>query len=442
MSSELKQESEWGDVAMAPFPSPRFHFGDRSSSGSFSVSDMGHFHSEESSLIQRRGKGKVADISNGEQLSKLSKKDEDLAQLSGPVLEFYRNQNETIRGLLEMEAMHRVAEGNSDVESSSDKDKDAESSSDKDKEANDPSARMTSVRIAVNLSFVVNVCLFVAKVVAAITSGSLSVLASALDSLLDLLSGSILWFIARAIRNRDPYKYPVSKSRLEPVGIIIFAAIMGMASLQIFTSAVQRLLNDAEDGSSSVNMDIASTVILASTIVIKGLLFLYCRVVASYSQLVGALADDHRNDVATNAIGITAALLTGYMSGLWWCDSVGAMVLSLFIIVNWIVSGKSQIDGLIGRSASPQLIGQLTFLTAHHDPRIMRVDKVLAYHFGIRLICEVDIVLPETMPLKETHDIGESLEKKIEQLEMVERAFVHIDYEWTHAPEHKIIMDS
>ena len=47
---------------------------------------------------------------------------------------------------------------------------------------------------------------------------------------------------------------------------------------------------------------------------------------------------------------------------------------------------------------------------------------------------EIDIVLPEQMPLRETHDIGEALQFKIEALEEVERAFVHIDWEWEHRP--------
>lgn len=70
---------------------------------------------------------------------------------------------------------------------------------------------------------------------------------------------------------------------------------------------------------------------------------------------------------------------------------------------------------------------------------------------------EVDIVLAEDMILKEAHDIGESLQKKIEELPDVERvrfihsyihlysplfkAFVHIDYEYAHNPsiEHKVV---
>jgi divalent metal cation (Fe/Co/Zn/Cd) transporter len=50
---------------------------------------------------------------------------------------------------------------------------------------------------------------------------------------------------------------------------------------------------------------------------------------------------------------------------------------------------------------------------------------------------EVDIVLPEDMLLNQAHNIGETLQEKLEQLQEVERAFVHIDFEFTHRPEHK-----
>jgi divalent metal cation (Fe/Co/Zn/Cd) transporter len=51
---------------------------------------------------------------------------------------------------------------------------------------------------------------------------------------------------------------------------------------------------------------------------------------------------------------------------------------------------------------------------------------------------QVDIELPEDMSLREAHDIGESLQNKLEALTEVERAYVHLDYESTHRPEHTI----
>ena len=40
------------------------------------------------------------------------------------------------------------------------------------------------------------------------------------------------------------------------------------------------------------------------------------------------------------------------------------------------------------------------------------------------------------MKLRRAHDIGESLQNRIEEMEDVERAFVHIDFETSHFPEH------
>lgn len=50
--------------------------------------------------------------------------------------------------------------------------------------------------------------LFCGKIVAAVFSGSLSVLSSVLDSAVDLVSGVLLWFSNRAIKNADHTIYP------------------------------------------------------------------------------------------------------------------------------------------------------------------------------------------------------------------------------------------
>ena len=52
---------------------------------------------------------------------------------------------------------------------------------------------------------------------------------------------------------------------------------------------------------------------------------------------------------------------------------------------------------------------------------ITKIDTIRAFHFGTSYFAEIDIVLPEDMPLKKAHDIGEELQKKIEALPEVER---------------------
>lgn len=64
----------------------------------------------------------------------------------------------------------------------------------------------------------------------------MAVAASTLDSLLDFMAGGILWFTHLAMKNINMYKYPIGKLRMQPVGIIVFAAVMatlGVSNLLI-----------------------------------------------------------------------------------------------------------------------------------------------------------------------------------------------------------------
>ena len=74
-----------------------------------------------------------------------------------------------------------------------------------------------SERLAIYVSNVANLVLFVAKVYASIESKSLAIIASTLDSLLDLLSGFILWFTTHAMKTPNQFHYPIGKKRMQPV---------------------------------------------------------------------------------------------------------------------------------------------------------------------------------------------------------------------------------
>lgn len=79
-----------------------------------------------------------------------------------------------------------------------------------------------------------------------------------------------------------------------------------------------------------------------------------------------------------------------------------------------------------------------------------------AYHAGQNYYVEVDIVMDEDLPLKVTHDVSQTLQRKLEGMYFVlrspgtsllifagladvERAYVHVDYDDEHdiKEEHK-----
>ncbi|XP_016544587.1 metal tolerance protein 10 isoform X2 [Capsicum annuum] len=251
-----------------------------------------------------------------------------------------------------------------------------------------------SERMAIYLSNMANVLLFVVKIYASVQSRSLAVIASTLDSLLDLLSGFILWFTSYAMKNPNQYRYPIGKKRMQPVGIIVFASVMATLGLQILFESVKELINKSRPEMDH-EKEKWTIGIMVSVTVIKFLLMVYCR--------------RFKNEI-----------------------------IAVYTISTWAKTVAENVWSLIGRTAPPEFLTKLTYLIWNHHEEIKHIDTVRAYTFGVHYFVEVDIVLPEDMLLNQAHNIGETLQEKLEQLTEVERAFVHIDFEFTHRPEHKI----
>ncbi|XP_062172821.1 metal tolerance protein 4-like [Alnus glutinosa] len=288
---------------------------------------------------------------------------------------------------------------------------------------------------AMRISNYANVVLLALKIYATIKSGSIAIAASTLDSLLDLMAGFILWFTHMSMKNINIYKYPIGKLRMQPVGIIVFAAIMATLGFQILLQAVEQLIEDSPTEDLSSNQLIWLCAIMISATVVKLALWLYCR--SSVNEIVRAYAKDHFFDVVTNVVGLAAALLGDIFY--WWIDPTGAILLALYTISNWSKTVMENAVTLVGQSAPPEFLQKLTYLVIRH-PQVKRIDTVRAYTFGVLYFVEVDIELPEDLPLKDAHAIGEALQDKLEKLPEVERAFVHLDFECTHKPEHSVLI--
>lgn len=290
----------------------------------------------------------------------------------------------------------------------------------------------SQVSIAVKMSMLCNIGLLIAKAVASYLSGSMSIISSLVDSIIDLVSGIVLWFTTRSIKGTNYYDYPEGKTRLEPISIIVLAVIMAVASVQMIITSVTKIIEQ----SAEPDISIPTIAIIAATILIKMILFVYCRQVKKPST--DALAQDHRNDVLSNFF----ALGFGYVGYKVWsnADPLGAILISLYIVVVWYKTAREQIRGLTGHTACPVMLQKLLWVCMNHDSRIQFIDTLRAYHFGCNILVEAHIVLPPHMNLRDAHDIGESLQNKLESFSDVERAFVHIDYDYEHHPsmEHKM----
>lgn len=322
--------------------------------------------------------------------------------------EFYEAQNENIERLLKPVDDHRRAA----------------------KEEGD--ANQLKYKIAVVGSFVANVLLAVLQLYAAVSSRSLSLFTTMADSLFDPLSNLTLIMCARAVSRVDARKFPSGKARIETAGNLSFCALMITVSVVIIVESIRSVAEHS--GSETNDFYLPSVLAVAIAFATKFSLFLYCWALRNKYSQVRILWEDHRNDLFINGFGILTSV--GGAKLKWWIDPMGAMLLSVLIIFLWSRTAYSEFQLLIGVTADTAMLQHITYISMTHSPAIRQIDTVRAYHSGPRLIVEVDVVMDPEASLRATHDVAEELQIKLESLPDVERAYVHVDYETDHRPEH------
>ena len=197
---------------------------------------------------------------------------------------------------------------------------------------------------------------------------------------------------------------------------------------------IESLATLAAGGNQDLYIGLVTLAIIGTTVFAKTILFVLCYSLRHLSASAKALATDHRNDVISNTFGLAFAIMGQEVN--WTLDPIGALFIAAYLMRNWWLTGKEQVEILSGKSADQQFLSRVTFMCWNHHPKILQIDTVKAYYFSDAFLVQVDIVVDPNMSVRESHDIAESLQMRIEELDEVEQCFVHIDYETTHKPEH------
>ena len=321
---------------------------------------------------------------------------------------FYENQNEQIERLLKPVDEHvRQA-----------------------KEAN--SSNQVKYKIAVWGSFAANVLLAILQLYGAISSGSLSLFTTMADAIFDPMSNVTLIVSNKAVQKVDARKFPSGKSRIETAGNIVFCFLMTAVSFILIAFSVRELTEGSQAPTKTLHIPSVAAVSVAFCV--KLVLFLYCWALRNQYSQIRILWEDHRNDLFINGFGILTSV--GGAKLKWWIDPMGAIILSCLIATLWLHTAYSEFQLLIGITADTEMLQLITYVSMTHSPMIKAIDTVRAWHSGPRLVVEVDVVMEPEETLRVSHDVAEELQMKLESLPDVDRAYVHVDYETTHKPEH------
>ena len=290
-------------------------------------------------------------------------------------------------------------------------------------------------KIAMFGSLGANICLFMLQLIAAILSGSLVLFATTADAFMDVTSSLVLIFFGRLAEQENYLSFPTGKGKYKTAGIVIFSTLMSTLALQLVVESVKKIIDGLSGNTNFLRFDLFTYVSVGIAFVLKLLLLIYCKL-HSDLESVKVLAQDHLNDVMFNTTAVAMAVVASLTY--WWIDPIGAILIAIAICRTWFLVGSEQVKNIVGRAADSIHANRFVYLAMTHDPKIEKVDTCRVYHSGTKFIVEIDIMFPPDTQLKECHDIGESLQIKLEMLEEVDRCFVHLDYETDHKPEHRV----
>ncbi|KAL7410983.1 hypothetical protein BDY24DRAFT_398258 [Mrakia frigida] len=286
--------------------------------------------------------------------------------------------------------------------------------------------------LMLNVNILINIVLLASKGGAVLLSKSISLIASFVDSALDLLSTAIIYFTAVAAGAKETKtRYPTGKKRFEPLGVLIFSVLMIASFSQVFIESVERLM-DKNRSKDTAALSLFGKATMVMTIVVKGLVWWWCS--SERSSGVQALVQDAKNDCYLNILSLIFPWV-GEKISVPELDAIGGLILSAYIIWNWCETLLENFSNLSGRQADAEEYSRIIYLATRFKG-IDEISSVVVYHHGDELVVEVDVCLPPRTLLHEAHDVGEVMQTSMEALELVSRAFLHLDYSRFNPPQH------
>lgn len=262
------------------------------------------------------------------------------------------------------------------------------------------------------------------KLIVGLMSGSVAVLASAIDSLLDL-SVSIFNFFALHQSERAPDEnFNFGRGKLEAIASVVEATIISMSGLFIFYSAVDKIITPRP----ITHMD-ASITVMGISIVLTALLVLFLNHVAKRSNNLVIRADalHYKTDLFTNG-AVLLALLVIHFSSFELVDPLLGIGIAVYMIISAYPIMKEGVLMLLDAALTPEELGRITTmltmsrgLNGYHHLQTRRS--------GSDIFVSMHLVFDEKISLLDAHRVADRIEANLTMLFPNDRVhpMVHMD---------------
>lgn len=240
----------------------------------------------------------------------------------------------------------------------------------------DPPVRAAVGRLSGMVGIVCNLLLCTSKLVVGLLSGSVSIMADAMNNLMDSVS-SVVTLVGFKLAEKPADKdHPYGHARYEYLSGLAVAALILIIGFELAKTSVEKIISPAE-----VSLSVPMVLILVGSIAMKLWLSLFNRHLGKNinSGALQATAADSRNDVIATAAALVGAVVQAKTG--WAADGIIGLGVALFILYSGVTMAKETISPLLGEAASPEL-RQLIIETIHQDPLVLNYHDLMVHDYG------------------------------------------------------------
>ncbi len=273
-----------------------------------------------------------------------------------------------------------------------------------------PETRAAYGKLAGAAGLVANLLLFLAKVLAGVISGSLSMIADAFNNLSDAGS-SVVTLIGFKLSSAPPDKeHPFGHGRMEYLSTMLVAAIIMLAGFELATASIDKILHPSLPTFSWI-----STTILVVSIGGKLWMALFYRHIGELirSDTLKASMTDSRNDVICTSI-----VLVGSIVAETWgiaVDGYIGMAIALFVLWSGFDVMRQTVSMLIGQAPDPELVDGIKTTVLSFEG-VVGIHDMMIHNYGPgRCIVSLHAEVPSREDIVKSHDIIDRIEQTLLQ---------------------------
>jgi cation diffusion facilitator family transporter len=249
------------------------------------------------------------------------------------------------------------------------------------------------------------------KLITGLATGSLAVISSAIDSLLDILMSGINYLGIRQADQPADSRHPFGHGKFETMATLTQSLLIALSGGWIIFESVQRLLR----GAALTRLGGGVAVLLLSAAV-SWVLARYLRRVARETDS-SALQSDALHfamDVYTNlALVVGLGAITFF--DLPWLDPVLSLLVALYILYEAIRLVRYSLRDVLDEQLPETIRREVEQMIRAHHEHLLDFHNLRTRRAGSQKIMDFHLTVCKHLSVEEAHAIADHLEKRIQQ---------------------------